>query len=148
MNIQMLEDDLKKAMKNGDKFELSVLRMLKSSLQNEKISKGHYLEENEIIATIKKQVKVRKDSIKEYEEYNRNDLADNLKKEVDILSKYLPEELSDEEINKIIDSVFETVKPTGMKDMGNIMKELNEKLAVCADMSLVSKIVRDKLNQL
>lgn len=146
MNIEIINDDMKEAMKSGDKFKLTVLRMLKSALQNEKISKNHDLDENEIIAVIKKQVKVRKDSIKEYTEYNRMDLVENLEHEIEILSKYLPEELSESEINKVIDEVFEKLKPTSIKDMGNVMKELNPLLATKADMSIVSKIVKEKLN--
>ncbi len=146
MNIEIINNDMKEAMKSGDKFKLTVLRMLKSALQNEKISKNHDLDENEIIAVIKKQVKVRKDSIKEYSEYNRMDLVENLEHEIEILSKYLPEELSESEINKVIDEVFEKLKPASIKDMGNVMKELNPLLATKADMSIVSKIVKEKLN--
>ncbi len=147
MNLDTINNDLKLAMKNGNKFELNVLRMLKSAIQNETISKNHELDELETIAVIKKQVKVRKDSINEYTEYNRMDLVENLEKEVSILSKYLPEELSIEEINKVVDEVFDKIHPTSIKDMGNIMKELNPILSSKADMGLVSKIVKDRLNQ-
>lgn len=145
MNLEVINNDLKEAMKNGNKFELTVLRMLKSALQNESISKNHELDENEVIAVIKKQVKVRKDSLKEYLEYGRKDLAENLEKEIEILSKYLPEELSESEIEKVIDEVFAKINPTSIKDMGNVMKELNELIATKADMSVVSKIVRERL---
>ena len=147
MNIDIINNDLKEAMKNGDKFELNVLRMLKSAIQNEKIAKNHDLDENEIIAVIKKQVKTRKDSISEYEKYERLDLVSDLKKEIEILKKYLPEELSDEEVDKKIDEAFKKINPTSMKDMGLIMKELQEISTVC-DMSLVSKKVKEKINGL
>lgn len=146
MNIETINNDVKEAMKSGNKFELNVLRMLKSALQNEKISKNHDLDENEIIAVIKKQVKVRKDSLKEYQEYNREDLVEGLNKEIEILTKYLPEELSEEEIDKVIDDVFAELNPTSIKDMGNVMKELNSLIATKADMSLVSKKVKEKLS--
>lgn len=146
MNIETINNDVKSAMKSGNKFELNVLRMLKSALQNEKIAKNHDLDENEIIAVIKKQVKVRKDSLKEYQQYNREELAEGLAKEIDILTKYLPEELSEEEIDKVINDVFTKINPTSIKDMGNIMKELNSLIATKADMSLVSKKVKEKLN--
>lgn len=145
MNIETINNDMKQAMKNGNKFELTVLRMLKSALQNESIAKTHELDENEIISVIKKQVKIRKDSLKEYQEYNRQDLVENLNKEIEILSKYLPEELSESEIDKIIDEVFVKLNPSGIKDMGNIMKELNSLIATKADMSIVSKKVKEKL---
>lgn len=146
MNIETINNDVKEAMKSGNKFELNVLRMLKSALQNEKISKKHDLDENEIIAVIKKQVKVRKDSLKEYQEYNREDLVEGLNKEIEILTKYLPEELSEEEIDKVINDVFAELNPTSIKDMGNVMKELNSLIATKADMSLVSKKVKEKLS--
>ena len=136
MNIETINNDMKEAMKSGNKFELNVLRMLKSALQNEKIAKNHDLDENEIIAVIKKQVKVRKDSLKEYQEYNREDLVEGLTKEIDILTKYLPEELSEEEIDKVINDVFTKLNPT----------ELNALIATKADMSLVSKKVKEKLS--
>lgn len=146
MNIETINNDMKEAMKSGNKFELNVLRMLKSALQNEKIAKNHDLDENEIIAVIKKQVKVRKDSLKEYQEYNREDLVEGLTKEIDILTKYLPEELSEVEIDKVINDVFTKLNPTSIKDMGNVMKELNALIATKADMSLVSKKVKEKLS--
>ena len=146
MNIETINNDVQEAMKSGNKFELNVLRMLKSALQNEKISKNHDLDENEIIAVIKKQVKVRKDSLKEYQEYNREDLVEGLNKEIEILTKYLPEELSEEEIDKVINNVFAELNPTSIKDMGNVMKELNSLIATKADMSLVSKKVKEKLS--
>ena len=147
MNIDTINNDLKEAMKSGNKFDLNVLRMLKSALQNESISKKHELDESEVIAAIKKQVKVRKDSIEEYEKYGRDDLVENLQKEVEVLSKYLPEELSESEIDKKIDEVFAKLNPTSMKDMGGIMKEL-QCIASVVDMSVVSSKVKDKINGL
>ena len=147
MNIDTINNDLKEAMKSGNKFDLNVLRMLKSALQNESISKKHELDESEVIAVIKKQVKVRKDSIEEYEKYGRDDLVENLQKEVEVLSKYLPEELSESEIDKKIDEVFAKLNPTSMKDMGGIMKEL-QCIASVVDMSVVSSKVKDKINGL
>ena len=143
----IIAQDMKNAMKSGNKFELSVLRMLKSALQMEKISKKRELEDSEVISVIKKQVKVRKDSITEYTKYNKLDSVADLEKEIEILNKYLPEELSIEEVNKIIDDIFEEVKPTSIKDMGRIMKIINEK-NINADMSLVSGLVKERINNL
>ena len=142
---ELIATDLKEAMKNGDKFTLSVLRMLKSALQMEQISKKHELDDEEVLAVIKKQVKVRKDSLLEYEKYNKEELVNSLKQEIEILDKYLPAEMSEEEIDKVIEEVFTLLNPTSMKDMGGIMKELNARITN-ADMSLVSKKVRERLN--
>ena len=137
--------DLKEAMLNGDKFKLSVLRMLKSALQLESINKKHDLSDDEVINVIKKQVKLRKDSILEYEKYNKLDEVEKLNQEINILDVYLPEEMSEEEITKIIDEVFLEIKPTSIKQMGMVMKEVSKKITN-ADMSLISKIVKERLN--
>ena len=137
--------DMTTAMKGQDKFTLSVLRMLKSALQLEKISKQHDLSDEEVIAVIKKQVKMRKDSITEYTNYGKLNEVENLTKEVECLSKYLPEELSSEELNKIIDAVFEELQPSTMKDMGRTVKEIGSRTAGRADMSQVSALVKARL---
>lgn len=142
---EKIANELKDAMKSGDKFKLSVLRMLKSALQLESINKKHELTDEEVISVIKKQVKTRKDSITEFEKYNKTDEVEKLNHEIEILNVYLPEEMSEEEILKVIDEVFDEVKPEGMKSMGLIMKELNAKITN-ADMSLVSKLVKDRLS--
>ncbi len=140
-----IDNDLKLALKSGDKFTLSVLRMLKSEIINES-RKGslHTLTDDEVLKVIKKGVKTRKDSIEEYKKYGKLDTANELAKEVDILNKYLPQEMSEEEIIKIVNEGFEELKPSSMKDMGNLMKVISSKITN-ADMSLVSKIVKDKL---
>lgn len=143
-----IKKDLISAMKEQDKFKLSVLRMLKSALQTEEINKKSELTEDEVLNVIKKQVKVRNASLEEYKEYGRNDLADNLEKEIEILKTYLPEELSHEELAKIIDEQFNIIKPTSMKDMGKVIKAVSSIVGTRADMSEVSKIVKEKINNL
>lgn len=143
---EKINEDLKNAMKSKDTFKLSVLRMLKSALQLEQISKKHELDDNEIASVLKKQVKVRKDSLEEYKKYNKEDEVEKLEKEISVLSAYLPEELSEEEIEKIVLSAIDEIKPTSMKDMGLVMKKVNELLVgKNADMSLVSKLVKEKI---
>ena len=147
MNLnERIASDLKEAMKSQDKFTLSVLRMLKSALQLEKIQAKKELEDNEVITVIKRNVKQRKDSIEEFKKYNKSDEVTTLEKEIEVLKKYLPEELSEEEINKKIDQAFEEIKPESMKDMGRIMKLLTEQIGNVADMGLVSKKVKERLS--
>ncbi len=144
-----INGDLKIAMKEKDTFKLSVLRMLKSALQMEQIAKKHELSDSEITNVIKKQVKVRRDSIEEYKKYGKDESVKSLEDEIAILDAYLPEEISQDEIEEVINSVFETVKPTSMKDMGLVMKSVNELLAdKNADMSLVSKLVKERLSNI
>ena len=143
---EKINEDLKNAMKSKDTFKLSVLRMLKSALQLEQISKKHELDDNEISAVLKKQVKVRKDSLEEYKKYDKAELVESLEKEIAILDAYLPEEMSESEITKVVEAVIDEVKPTSMKDMGIVMKKVNEQLiGKNADMSLVSKLVKEKI---
>lgn len=144
---EKINEDLKNAMKSKDTFKLSVLRMLKSALQLEQISKKHDLDDVEVAAVLKKQVKLRKDSLEEYKKYEKLDEVESLSKEIDILSVYLPEELSEEEIEKVVVSAIDEIKPTSMKDMGQVMKKVNELLVgKNADMSLVSKLVKEKIS--
>lgn len=144
MNTEIAED-LKKALKSGDKFKLSVLRMLKSALQLETISQKHDLSDEEVRNVIKKQVKMRKDSMAEFKKYGKNEEMAKLEQEIEILNTYLPAEMTEEEINKVIEEVFGNLNPTSMKDMGNIMKALNARITN-ADMSLVSKMVKERLS--
>lgn len=146
--FENIKKDLVSSMKEQDKFKTSVLRMLKSALQAEEINKKSELTDNEVLNIIKKQVKVRTASLEEYENYNRMDLANDLAKEIEILKNYLPEELSKEELNKIIEEQFDILKPTSIKDMGKVIKEISSIVGTRADMSEVSKIVKEKLNQM
>lgn len=143
-----IKKDLINSMKEQDKFKLSVLRMLKSSIQKEEINKKSELTDDEVLNVIKREVKVRKASLEEYLEYNRNDLADNLQKEIDILKTYLPEELSHEELLKIIDEQFKIINPMCMKDMGKVIKAVSSIVGTRADMSEVSKIVKEKISNI
>lgn len=143
---EKINEDLKNAMKEKDTFKLSVLRMLKSALQLEQIAKKHELDDNEIAAVLKKQVKVRKDSLEEYKKYDKTELVESLEKEIAILDAYLPEEMSESEISEIVKSAVEEIKPASMKDMGLVMKKVNELLVgKNADMSLVSKLVKEQI---
>ena len=141
--------DLTEAMKSGDKFKLGVIRLLKTALMNEEIAlhgNGEGLSDDEVLAVIKREVKKRNTSIEEYTKYNKMDVVEDLKKEVEILSEYLPPELSDEELNKAVDEIFDEVKPESIKDMGRIMKEITDKFGSQVDMSKASKIVKEKLS--
>ena len=120
--------------------------MLKASIQLESINKKRDLTDEEIISVISKQIKMRNDSIIEFEKGNRKDLVEQNKKEIELLKTYMPEELSIEEVNKIIDEAFNLIKPTSSKDMGLIMKEVTPKLKGRTDMSVVSNIIKEKLN--
>ena len=143
MNLkEQIANDMKEAMKGQDKFTLSVLRLLKSSLQLEEIKEKKELDTKDIIAVVKKNVKQRKDSILEFQKYGKIDEVKTLEQEIEVLKKYLPEELTEDQIDEKIEEVFEKLKPESIKDMGQIMKKLTEEIGSVADMSLVSQKVK------
>ncbi len=146
--VEKINEDLKNSMKSQDKDKLSVIRMLKSAMQLAKIDLKHDLSDNEVIDVISKQIKMRKDSILEFTKAKRDDLAVQYQKEIDILSEYMPEALSLEEVTKIIDDAIANIKAESIKQMGLIIKEISPKVKGRFDMGEVSKIVKDKLSSL
>ena len=149
MLYETISNDMKEAMKAHDKDSLNTIRLLKSTIDmylvNNKMERNSCSDEI-VIDIVSKQVKTHKESIEEFKKGNRQDLVDKLLKEIELLSKYLPKQLTEEEINTEIDKVFDKVKPTSMKDMGLIMKELTPIFKGKADMKTVNEIVRSKLN--
>lgn len=148
----MLEEkifnDYKEAMKNRDTLKSSVLSYLRAAMINVAIEKKKKnLDDNDAIAVIKKQVKQRQDSIEQFQKGNRPDLADKEVKELAILKGYLPEEISPEEIKKIIEEAVSLVGASGIKDMGRVMKEVTAKIAGRADSKLVSDLVKERLSK-
>ena len=139
-----INEDLKNSLTSGDKFKLSVLRMLKSALQLEAINKKSELKDEDVIAVLKRQVKQRNDSLKEYENLGKVETAEELRKEIEIINAYLPEEASIEQINAVVDEAFNKLNPSSMKEMGLVMKYVTENLAN-ADMTKVSTIVKERL---
>lgn len=145
---EKLMNDLVNAMKNKDKETLAVLRMLKGAIQLEEINNKHELTDSEFISVLSKQIKMRKESVLEFTKAGREDLLNQTQNEIEILSKYMPEQLKEEEVLKIIDEVFLAVKPESNKDMGKVMGLITPKLKGKADMSFVSKIIRERLSNM
>lgn len=143
---ERITEDVKIAMKNQDKEKLNVIRMVKSAIQLAKIEAKHDLSDEEVIDVISKQIKMRKDSIVEFEKASRTDLAENYRKEIEILKEYMPEPLSIEKVKEIIDNAFDKIKPTSPKQMGMIMKEVTPQIKGKFDMGEVSKIIKEKLS--
>ncbi|PIP74542.1 MAG: aspartyl-tRNA amidotransferase [Candidatus Levybacteria bacterium CG_4_9_14_3_um_filter_35_16] len=148
MTKQQLQEELKQSMLLKDAFKTSVLRMLISAIGYLEIQKGlgYQASEEDIMSAIEKQVKQRKDSIEQYEKAGRNDLVDKEKKELELLEKYLPEQMGEEEIRNLIKEAISQTGATTMADMGNVMGALMPKTKGKADGSLVSKIVREELS--
>lgn len=146
--VEKLEKDMITAMKEKDKDTLTVIRMIKASLKQEQIDHKREINDELLVDVVNKQIKMRKDSLVEFEKGNRQDLIDKTNQELKVLMAYLPEQLSTEEVIKIIDEIFEEVKPESQKDMGKIMGPAQAKLKGKADMKEVSNIIREKLQAL
>lgn len=151
MLYETISKDMVNAMKSKDKDTLNTLRLLKSAIDlylvNNKLDRNNASDEV-VIDVVSKQVKTHRESIEEFKKGNRLDLVENLNREIELLSKYLPEQLSSDELNKIVDEVFEKVNPTSVKDMGAIMKEITPLVKGKADMREVNTIIKTKLASL
>lgn len=139
-------DDFKKAMKDKDTLKVSTLSFLRSELKNAAIDKRKQaLDDTEVIAVIKKQIKQRQDSIDKFKQGSRQDLADKETKELEILKLYLPQGVSEEEIRAAVEEVIKATGASSAQDMGKVMKELLAKFSGSADNKLVSEIVKSRL---
>lgn len=143
--VEKFNQDIIKNMKEKNRFVLDVLRMVKGSMQLENINNKTEINDELLIATVQKQIKSRNESIKEFEKGQRLDLINKTKDEIKVLEEYLPTQLTDEEIVIKINEIFDTIKPQSMADMGKIMKEATAIFKGVADMSVVSKIIKEKL---
>ncbi|HLF86644.1 MAG TPA: GatB/YqeY domain-containing protein [Nitrospiria bacterium] len=146
---ERLINEMKEAMRSGDKNKVSVIRMVRSSLKNKEIEKGKgkALSDEEVIQVIVSSVRQRRDSIEEFKKGGRQDLVDKEEVEIRILQTFLPGQLAIEELVKIIKETIEEVKAVGIKDMGQVMKILVPKIVGKADPASVSKIVKEILTK-
>ena len=143
---QKILNDLKNAMNNQNKELLSVIRMVKGAIQMEEIKAKKELTDDDIALVIGKQIKTRKESIEEFKKGNREDLISKTTEEIKVLEKYMPEQLSIEEIDAIVTRAISELGASISSDMGKVMGKVTPLLKGKADMGLVSKLVKDKLN--
>jgi len=142
---QTISEDMKIFMRAKDTARLGAVRLLQASIKQKEIDDRVELTDDQVLSVIQKMLKQRKDSIEAYQKADRQDLIDQEQLEIDVLSKYMPEPLTDDEVSKIIDEVISEVNATDMKDMGKVVGVLKSKISGRADMGQVSKIVREKL---
>ena len=140
-----LLNELKIAMREKDELRKNTITMLRSAILQVEKDSQKTLNDDEIVVIISKEVKKRKDSISDYEKAGRDDIVSDLNKEIEILSKYLPEQLTDEEIAKLVDEAINETGANSSKDMGKVMQILRPKTAGKADGKVVSEIVKEKL---
>jgi len=138
--------DMKSAMKSGDKEQLATIRLILAAIKQVEVDSRADLTDQDLIAIIDKMGKQRRESIEQFEKAGRNDLADKEKTELAVISEYLPQALSDDEIAALIDQAMTQTSATSMKDMGSVMAILKPQLQGRADMSQVSKQIKIKLS--
>jgi len=144
--LERLNNDMKQAMKNKEKEKLSVIRMIKASLQNEGIKFGRELSVDEELTVLSREVKQRKDSLQEFEKAGRTDLADKVKEELIYVEEYLPKQLTEEELRQLIQQTIDEIGAQSKADMGRVMSAIMPKVKGKADGSLVNKLVQQLLN--
>jgi len=142
---ERIASDAIQAMRDKNAVRKDTLRMLRAAIQRREVDERIELDEAQVLAVIEKQVKQARDSISQFIEGGRQDLADKEQNELDVLIEYLPEQMSAEEINLHIKSVIEQTGASSMKDMGKVMGALKPLLQGKADMAAVSKSIKDQL---
>ena len=141
-----IKEEMKTAMKSGDRDRLKVIRLILAAINQIEIDSRIILEDNDIIKTINKMVKQRRDSIAQFSKGGRNDLVEIETNEIAILENYLPKKLSDSELDNIIAEAVSNLKADNMKDMGKVMNTVKHTIEGRADMSLVSSKVKARLS--
>ena len=143
---EKLLEELKIAMREKDELRKNTITMLRAAILQIEKDEQKVLNDDEIQVVVSKEVKKRKESIEEFKKAERNDLAEEVEKEIEILSKYLPEQLSNEEVEKIVKEAIEKTGATEVKDMGKVMQEVRPKTQGKADGKFVSDLVRKLLS--
>jgi uncharacterized protein len=145
--LERLNNDMKQAMKNKERDRLSVIRMVKAALQNEGIKAGNQeLTEDEELTVLSRELKQRKDSLQEFENAGRIDLVDKIRTELGYVEAYMPEQLSEDEINSIVKQTIEEVNASSKADMGRVMGALMPKVKGKADGTVVNRLVQQHLS--
>lgn len=144
-----LTEDMKQAMKDKEagKLRLSVIRMVRAAIKNVEIDTKAELAEEDVIAIVAKEVKMRRDSMEEFKKGQRDDLVEQLEQEIEVLLPYLPQQLTEAEVREIVTEAVAIAGATSSKDMGKVMAVLMPKVKGRADGKLVNNIVRELLNQ-
>lgn len=141
-----LKNDMIKAMKEKDKLRLSVIRMIKASIDMMRIDKKIEITDEVVINVLAKELKTREESRLEFMKASRNDLVEAIDQEIAIIKEYLPEPLSEDEINKIIDEAIKENEATTIRDMGKVMKTVTPLVKGRSDMKSVSNKIKENLS--
>lgn len=142
---EQLMNDMKDAMKNHEKDRLAVIRMVRGAIRQQEIDGQKELGDEDVIAVLSKEVKMRKDSMEEFKKGGREDLVEKTQAEIDVLMPYLPAQLSEEEVRELVKAAVEQTGAATAKDMGKVMGALMPKVKGRADGKMVNTIVRSFL---
>jgi len=142
---QRIQEEMKAAMKAGEKRRLGTIRLLLAAIKQREVDERIELDETQILAVLDKMVKQRRDSIEQFEKAGRTELAEQEQFEIGVLQEYLPEALSDDEIAALIDQAITSTGASSIRDMGKLMGQLKPKLQGRADMGAVSALIMEKL---
>ena len=146
MNLsERLNEDMKQAMKSQDKFKLSTIRMVRSTIKNLEIDLKRTLDDNEVLDILSREIKQRKDALQEFEKAGRDDLAASARAEVEIIAVYLPKQLTEEEIKVIVQQTIQETGASSKAEMGKVMSALMPKVKGRADGKLVNQVVQQFL---
>lgn len=143
---ERLNEEMKLAMKSNDKLRLSTIRMIRSAIKNREIELRKKLDDEEIYKVLQGMVRKGEESIEQFQAGGRIDLVEKEKKEIEILKSFLPEQLSKEEIIRIIDETIKETQSSSIKDLGKVMKSVMSKLGGKADGRLVNQLVKERLS--
>ena len=145
--LSSIQEEVKTALKSGEKFRASTLRLIVSALKLEVKNKAKALTDNEALEILTKMIKQRKDSISQFETANRMELAQKEKDEIEIIQNYLPEQLSEEELSVLINEVIKEINAESIKDMGKVMGELKKTHSDEIDFAKAGPMIKDLLNK-
>ena len=143
-----ITEDMKSAMKAGEKDRLKVVRLILAAIKQVEVDQRIELDDSAVLAVLDKMVKQRRDSVEQFENGNREDLAAIERAEIEVLETYLPEQLSADELAAMVDEVIAATGAESMRDMGKVMGQIKAKAAGRADMGVVSATVKERLNAL
>jgi uncharacterized protein YqeY len=146
MNLaERLNEDMKQAMRDGNKFRLSTIRMVRASIKNQEIELRRPLDDNDTLNILSRELKQRRDSLQDFEKGGRDDLVSNVKAEIEIITEYLPQQLTEEEVKAIVLQTMQETGASSKADLGKLMGALMPKVKGLADGKLVNAIVQQSL---
>jgi uncharacterized protein len=143
---ERLNEDMKQAMKSGDKFALGVIRMVRSSIKNVEIDQRRTLGDDEVLEILGREIKQRKDALQEFEKASREDLAETAKAEIEVIQRYMPQPLTEQELQAIVEETIREVGASSKNDMGKVMSALMPKVKGRADGRMVNQTVQRLLS--